>query len=342
MKELRNKINQNYSKASQYVHRRRYLTVPVSVITGLTLILFFAADYALAYSFFAKLAENGIGVVPDGMKFIIGLKAMLAVAAAVVVKFAFSKMPKIIQFMITILLLIGSIVVVSNMGAAQITQVMIDSVERIFPGEVDIQAQLGDLFGDGVITQSGQEESDMTPQASEKISKSHYVIKFSYYGYAYLMMTFAGVFTWMALSSLYARMQRLNQVSKAFLERYDELIKKEKELNLAQDSESALWSSKRLICRGAQDIAIGTYCIGLDYLKKQVGDLKIYADIDGTLKNKYKSFQTYGARRIMRLDVGVAEDRIEKADASLADLRLIDIEDNNSNITNFKLVGGKK
>ena len=324
MEKLRNQVNKNFSRANQYVHRWGHLIIPVATIYSLFLIAFFAADYALAYSFFAKLAENGLGVVPTEMKFAVALKAMLAVAAAVVVKFAFSKMPKGVQLFITVLILIGSVIIVSNMGSAQIMPIMIDSVERIFPGDIDIRAELGDLFDDEVVVENGQAPQEMTPEAKEKISKSHYIMKFHYYGYAYLMMTFAGVFAWVVLSSLYSRMQKLNQVRKAFLKRHKQLIQKERTKRLATELIAHLESCQKLICRAAQDVVINVYKAGLSVPKKLVGDLKIYGDLNGELKSKYSFWQTFEIRRLPRLNIKVTEDRINQADTSLMNLYLID------------------
>lgn len=327
-KNLRSKVNENFSRANQYVHRWGYLIVPVTIICALSMVVFFAADYALAYSFFSKLAENGLGVVPTGMKSAVVLKATLAVAAAVVVKFTFSKMSKGLRRFIAVCLFVGSIFIVIHMGRAQIIPVMIDTVERIFPGDVDIRAELGDLFVDeGVVDE--QDHPDITPEAKEKISKSHYIIEFDYYGYAYLLMTFAGVFAWIGLSSFYSRMQRLNQVNKAFLKRHKQLIQKEQKKRLATEAKAHLESCQKLICRGAQDIAVNAYCAGLAVPKKQVGDLKIYGDLNGELKRKYHYWQTIRVSRLNLLNIEVTEKMILQADKSLMDLDLIDINSDN-------------
>lgn len=335
MDKLRSRINQNYSKASQFIHRKRFLLRLVTFSTFLLLITFFIADFALAYLFFSSLAADDLGVVSGWTKALVGFEAMLAVAAAVVIKYTFTAMPKLVQSVIIAVLLAWGIIVVSNMGATQIFGLMASSVEKMFSSESEISAQVGDLFGDEVGSQATQEE--LTPEAKETISISRYIIVFSFYGYAYLMMTFAGVFTWMALGALYDRMQRLNQASKAFMHRYDQLINKEKEFRIAQDTEASLWSLKKLICRNAQDVAIAAYCIGLDYLKKRVGDLKIYGD-DGSKTSRYKAFQTFGKRWLVRLNTEVAQEQIKSADASLAGLQLIEFEGHTSNVTDLKIV----
>jgi hypothetical protein len=324
MNSLRKKVNKNFQSAHQYVHRWGYLIFLVMIVYVSFLTVFFAADFALAYSFFAKLAENAIGDVPTEMKFVVALKAMLAVAAAVVVKTTFSKMPNWVQFFITIILLIGSVIIITKMGRAQITPLKIESLERIFHNEFDIRPELSGLFDDESVAGNSDYSQEMTPDAKEAISPGRYIQEFQYYGYAYLMMTFAGVFVWRVLSELYIRMQKLNQVNKAFLARHKKLIKKERILRQAIESKEYLELYDNLIYRGAQDIIIDAYYYGLVVLKRQVRHLKIYGDENGELQKKYSYLQTFRVGRIAMLNIEKTEDLIQLADASLLNLNLID------------------
>ena len=234
----------------------RYLLIPSFLFHSLLLTILFAADFYLGYSFFSKLAENALGILPNEKKIAVAFKAILCVAVAVLIKTAFSKVPQWFQRLILIGMLILAIVVSHSIGAMQIFPMMRDAVEQFSPGEPAIPDQFKLMIGSKMESASDETTDKISGEAAYLISTNRFITKFNYLAFAYLFMTFASVFVWLKLGKIFEDMRKTNQLTKGWLDRYNLLIAKEHELETMRNSLDYLNANISLMIRKAQDYVI--------------------------------------------------------------------------------------
>jgi hypothetical protein len=325
MMDKREQVNRNYSHALRFVRLNQCLIYPLFGIGSLMLIGFLAGDYFIGYDFFSKLAENDLGVVPTAEKVGVALKSILPLAVAVSLKFAFTYMPKAVQRILIAILLFIIVATVLSTGTAQVIPLIIDGTERIFPSESGVPDDLRTLFGEDTDIQQNVKEEELTPEAQETISKSRFITEFDSFSRAYLLMTTAAIFTWLALAILYRRMQMIRQAKHAILKRYEILIQKERDLDAFAEAREYLRSNITLMSRIAQDHVISSYVVGLGHPEFHLGQLKLY----GNQKKDQRIFsrtQIYLFRWLRFINIGTAEKSIAECHASIENLQLIDPE----------------
>ncbi|MBT4483464.1 MAG: hypothetical protein HOC71_07285 [Candidatus Latescibacteria bacterium] len=330
-------IADNYHKALNYLKAHGWFPYIVMGFWTMVFIVSVIVDYSISFDYFYHQKMNDFGEVPPELMKIIYAKACLGLSFIVLLKASFVMFHRNFQYLVFLCIFFVCVIVSINIGKAQIYPVIYDNAKAKY-ADADGSADAFSEWISETDKKPGKDENDnndSTEFLEDQLGMISIVKASKWYAFAFPLFAFMGLVAVLQLSKVSKVVGTLNR-ARHYVSRYQLLERSEQVIGGTNSTEQCLVKNRQILYRAAQEEVRAAYSCGLRLIQKRLSDLIVYGEKNEAF-SIYSFWQKYKPIRIHPMNIEETKEIIRKAEESLDNIKLIEINNDDEEKSQSKV-----